>query len=531
LASKDIVTTIKHALIYSASGIIGKAVGFVMLPVYAGYLRGEGYGIIGMIDVVISVLVILVGYGMQGAISRLYYEKDTQTERNKILSTAISLMLISLVIISLPVIIFNNQIAWLAFGKTHLGHYIIIAVLIFISDMSSKSAEMYILINEESLFYATLSFFRLVLALALNIFFIVYMKLGVLGYLYSGLITGVLFSIIIHWYALKNVGFYFAKNFVKDILEFTLPLLPGYIAMFIRTNVDRILLRAFLGLSQLGAFEILFKFATLIGVLVVTPFLKIWGVKRFEIADNKDGPETMAKVFTLMFSFLLFFGLVLGVEIPVIIKILTPHEFWIGGYVAGLAVLSRIILSCYYHFFFGLLYSKKTSVISQIQLFTTIFNVVFALLLIKPFGILGAVIVSCLTNTFQCLLALRMANHYYKIPFEWSRIITILVLAIFLFIPINALSVMKIGTLAGWFVQNLTYPLENLLLFFQLDAFKEGKFVFYILGNIPLFIDGIIKFVFSLLFVLILVCTDTTLRHKIVKTLKYRSFKQLLMDS
>ena len=40
----EIKSTFKHALIYSSSNIIGKAVGFIMLPVYANFLRGEGYG-------------------------------------------------------------------------------------------------------------------------------------------------------------------------------------------------------------------------------------------------------------------------------------------------------------------------------------------------------------------------------------------------------------------------------------------------------------------------------------------------------
>jgi O-antigen/teichoic acid export membrane protein len=38
--------TFKHALIFGSAGLIGKVVGFVMLPLYAHHLGDEGYGVI-----------------------------------------------------------------------------------------------------------------------------------------------------------------------------------------------------------------------------------------------------------------------------------------------------------------------------------------------------------------------------------------------------------------------------------------------------------------------------------------------------
>ena len=129
MADKNITTTFKHALIYSASGILGKAIGFIMLPVYANYLRGEGYGIIGMIDVVISLMTLLIGYGIQGAMTRFYYEKKEESRRKEFISTAVILMFGLVLLVSFPVIIFNETIAFYTFGVDGLGHYIILAAI------------------------------------------------------------------------------------------------------------------------------------------------------------------------------------------------------------------------------------------------------------------------------------------------------------------------------------------------------------------------------------------------------------------
>lgn len=151
--SSHIWQTFKHALIYSTAGLLGKAIGFIMLPVYAHYLRGEGYGTIGMIDVVLSVLTLLIGYGIQGAMTRFYYERETLEEHRQVVSSAIFVMLALTLSVSLPVVLFNKPVAYLAFGDSDKAIYITLAVFTFIADISSKNAETYILIKQQSIFF------------------------------------------------------------------------------------------------------------------------------------------------------------------------------------------------------------------------------------------------------------------------------------------------------------------------------------------------------------------------------------------
>lgn len=500
-----------------------------MLPVYATCLRGEGYGIIGMIDVVLSLMIVLIGYGVQGSMSRFYFQYSTGKNRNTLVSTAVLLMIVMLVCITIPVLIFSDQVAWLTFGREEYGHYIFLAILTFIATMSSSNAEIFILIQQKSILYSLISLSKLVIGLSLNIYLIVYLKLGILGYLYSGLITGVIFTSFIHGYVFFNVGLRFKKEIALEILKFSLPLLPGYIAIFIRNNTDRVLLRTFMGLTQVGAFEMLFKFATLLGFLIVEPFSKIWGIKRFEIADNSDGPMTMGTVYTLQLALMLFFGLVLSLEIPIILRILTPEEFWLSGNIAVLAVLSRILNASFYQFHFGLLYSKKTKIISYIQICTTIVSFLLALILIKPFGILGAVIVSALTNTFQCIIGLYYGNLNYKILYEWKRIAGMFVFAGLLFYLNNKISFSGSEIISQWLNAIVTQPLDSFMNFFQLDRFRDGKLVSYVLKNIPLLTEGSIKLFLSCIFIVGLIFVDIIPKQKILGILRTKSFKPILV--
>lgn len=501
--ASHIASTFKNALIYSGANVLGKAIGFIMLPVYAFYLRGEGYGIIGMIDVILSILTFLIGYGVSGAMRRFYFQKPTENEKHAFVSTNMMLMFLLVLIVSAPAVFFSEQIARLAFGKTGMGFFVSLALYTFIADVTARNAENYILIRQEPIFYTSLALVRLLMGLSLNIYLIVHLQLGVLGYLYSGLITAVLFSIAMHGYALYHVGVHFKPDDAREILAFSLPLLPGYVAMFFRNNADRIMLRSYLGLAQLGTFEMLFKFATLIGVFVSEPFMKSWDVKRFEISHTPEGPAIMARVFTYQLALNLFFGLILALEIPVLLRILTPHEFWLSSGVAFLAVASRIILDSYYHFFFGLLNANRTFTISLIQFISAGLSIAFNWLLIKRYGLWGAVWSSCIVNGVQSIVGYVFAQKYYYIRYDWIKIGKLVASACVLFLLID--SVVLEGTVVDvWLNRELHAPITALINLLHMDTIRDGKITAYVINNITTIFEGGIKFVLAFTFLLTL---------------------------
>lgn len=502
-STDQIKSTFKHALIYSAASIFGKAVGFLMLPVYAHYIRAEGYGIMSMIDVVISVLGLLIGYGIASAMRLYYFQIDSEKQRMIFVSTNITLMIILVSIITLPALLFADFIASLAFGKEGLAYYLVLGMFAFMAETTARNAENYILIQQRSLLYTTISLARLFIGLFLNIYFIVFLEMGVSGFLYSSLMTAAFFSVIIHAYVYYYVGFHFCKEDAKKILKFSLPLVPGYVAMFFRINADRIILRKYLGLAPLGAYEMLLKFVSILVVIITDPLMKSWDIKRMEVCDTKTGPEYMARMFTYHMALSFFLGLILAVEIPLVLKILTPKEFWLGGEIAAFAVLSRVLMDSYYHFFFGLVYAKETFKISVIQFISAGLDVVFNLLLIRHLGILGAVLASSAVSAVQCSIAYFMARPKYFIPFEWRKLVLMSFTLVALFIAVSGIS-SENNALFTWLINNTQEQVRSILEMINLDHLKNGRIMMYVLNNLSLIYESVIKLLAACSFILIL---------------------------
>ncbi len=60
---------------------------------------------------------------------------------------------------------------------------------------------------------------------------------------------------------------------------------------------------------------------------------------------------------------------------------------------------------------------------------------------------------SRILNAFQNVIALRMASPYYKIPFEWQRIWSMLGWALILFLVMNQFSLSDMEEVAVWLTQ------------------------------------------------------------------------------
>jgi O-antigen/teichoic acid export membrane protein len=498
--STHIRGTFKHAVIYSLSSISEKAAGFIMLPVYTHLLGAEVYGILQMIEVVTTVLAILAGYAMASALNRLYYDDNSEEQRHILVSTFVIVMFLLTVVVCLPTLYFSKPIAELTFGKGGSQYYIVLGILSFFASTTSLSGQMYILQKQKPILFSMLSFAKFLLAFALNIYLIIFLRLGIEGVLYSELITGALYSLYVHIYTLNSTGLHFNIDKAKAVLKYSLPLMPGYLATFIRSNTDRIILRSYLGLAQLGVYSTVLKFSLLTGVIFHEPFMRIWAVKRMEIADTQEGPQTISKMFSFYMAVSLFLGLFLSLEIPALIRLMTPEEFWVSSMVAFFAVVSRIGFSSYFQFYFGLLYGKATAKISLIQIISAVINVGISITFIKHYGILGACIGSSLVYIIQCIITHFMAQKYYPIRYQWDKILMLIAISLVLFLIIDPLSVKQMHW-EVWLNDSVLPFCIKICGLLHVASIRDGKLIIILTDKFPIVVECAVKAILSLLFI------------------------------
>ena len=134
--------------------------------------------------------------------------------------------------------------------------------------------------------FKLLSSSALILALSLNIFFIVGMEWGIMGFLLSSLATSVTTSLILVIATLGNAPIRFSLAPLKKMILFGLPLVPSGLGMFWINFGDRFILKHCYTDWEVGIYSLGYKFAMMLSFLIGQPFFLIWSVRMYQKSNT-----------------------------------------------------------------------------------------------------------------------------------------------------------------------------------------------------------------------------------------------------
>lgn len=430
---KEIKFLLSHSAVYGIGTVLTQLVGLVMLPVYTRYLTPEDYGTLELITVTNSFVGIIVSVGVTSAIIRFYYNYDDIEYKNCVISTSAILYMISGIVVA--AVLFNSlgHISYLTVGSNEYAGYFKIAFAYLLIGGFSEIGYAYLRVNKKPGIFVALNITRLISLLSLNIYFVVFAKAGVIGILYSTLITSTFFSFIIMTPILWRTGLRFSASLSRDILKLSLPLVPSNLLCVVINQSDRFFIRTLLCVADTGIYSLALKLGNGILMLVAYPFNMAFMQRRFEIIKKEDANVTFTMVFTY-FSFLIFFfGLGLSIFTREILIIMASPTFFRAGALVPFVVFYCVVFSFRFHFDFGIFWSKKTYYEVYINIVIVIISLFLNYFFIRAFGLFGAVYAKCLTHTVHTILVYVVANRLYKIEYEFKRVFKAFALAILIY--------------------------------------------------------------------------------------------------
>ncbi len=493
-------STFKHTAIYSVAAMLGKAIGFLMLPFYAHILGDAGYGVIGMIDVGLSFLLSLLGRSVSGALARFYHEEKGKN-KNAVISTGIWLTIVTSIVLVSIAAMFSKPICHLLLGDSSYYVLFLLALGSFTLDFLGQAAGAILIIQRRSLPFSSVGLLRLVIGLSLNIYLILILKLGLLGYFLSGLLTTIVPAAIFLTIAYRQCGARFDRRIAGKIIAYQMPLIPGALASFGSNQIERILIRFLINIQSVGVLEMGYKFPVLLNMLITYPFWRSWDTKRIEMAQSEDpeAPRQIGQMFTYHMFLLMFAGLIMAVGIKDILQILTPPEFWPAYRIARIEVLTMLFFGATFHINFGLFFHKATKTWAYILSVTSIGKVALSFIFISMWGFQGAVYSACIVEFIRLVWGGVRGQKLYRVEIQYRKIFTMLGYALVIFVVlnhVNLLETQQLQSFAAEKVPTLLAKLENTFL----STWKDGKAIVLLQERADLILSFILKTLFCLSF-------------------------------
>jgi O-antigen/teichoic acid export membrane protein len=413
--------------------ILAKVVGFILIPIYTRYLTPKDYGIIELLHLTTDIAALVIGMQINQGVFKFYHKYDSQRDRDRVISTALISMLVLGILMAVAFNIFSRSITLLVFGSENYLGYFRLFSSIYPLTLILEIPFALIRIKSRARLFVICNLLNFIFTISLTIIFIVYMGWGIWGVIISPAITYTLLAIILVRRTFKEVGTYFSLPILKQILRFTIPLIPASIGMFVLHFSDRYFVKHYCNLSDVGIYSLGYKFGFLLSGMVIAPFNLIWQTYMYEIAKKTNASEIYGRIVTYFTFTLIAAGLMISIPNNEIIQIITAPAFFKAADVIPLIALAYIFSGANTVFQTGLLVKSRSHWIGGITFLTAVLNLIMNYFCISAFGIMGAALATTTSFLFMAIITALVSLMAYPIKIEYVRIVKIFSTALIIY--------------------------------------------------------------------------------------------------
>lgn len=402
----------KNTAIISIGKICTQFISFFLLPLYTAVLSTSEYGMVDILNSYVSLLMPVFTLQLEQGIFRFLIDAREDESKIKIInSTVTSFMLIVSVAYSFLIFIIGS-----VFDIQYSGLLLLNLLSIGFSNILLQVVRGL----GENLAYSIGSFVTAFTSILLNIAFILYFRLGVAGMLLATALANVICCVCLilsqrlyRYYSARI----FDKSVLKDLLRYSVPLIPNTISWWVVSASDRTIVSYFLGIASNGILSIAHKFSSMYNV-VYNIFNLTWTESATLYMDDEDGETYMNSVLKTVFNLFAAGNIGIIACIPFLFFTLVEASFYDAYYqipIQMLASFFNVIAGLYSVIYVA---KKLTNKIAKTTVFAAIINIVTHFCLIKFVGLYAASISSLVAYMVLAIIRCFDTKKYknLKIP-------------------------------------------------------------------------------------------------------------------
>jgi O-antigen/teichoic acid export membrane protein len=320
-------------------------------------------------------------------------------------------------------------------------------------------------VEERSVAFVIASLANIFITVSATVLLVVVYDKGPLGVIVGNFLGTLCVYLALLAYRREQLGLQFDRALMRDMNRFGWPLVPSALALWVTNFSDRIFLVKLSGASEVGLYSIGVRIASVI-VLFLTAFRTAWPAFAYSIEDEGEARRTYGFVLTYLITAVSWLALALGLLSPWIVRLLTTSPFYAGHRPVALLAFAGVAQAGYVVVAIGIGRARKTQFNWVVTGAGALLNVALNLILIPPYGMIGAAIATVAGYSLMFVLMAWHAQRVYPVPYQWRRIATAVAPAVGLLLIGKLLDV----PLAVAIVLSIAYPIALLPLGFYLPA-------------------------------------------------------------
>lgn len=381
----------RTVLMYTFANFFNKGVAFLLLFYFTHVLSQSDFGLLSLFNNSILLLMPFISLGVLQSVNADFFKLDKSAFRDYFSTTL--LMPIGVAVLAILVLwLFKTPLQ----ERYHFPTYFIALLpIVTLFNFLNEHLTNMVRNNQEPWRYVVVSIGRLLIEIALAVWFISGIKMGWLGRVMGFSVSYMLVALYAFWYFYQKRYLFgrLNKHLIKEELIYSIPVMVMQASVFCMFSSSGYFIEYFQhNFEEVGTYSVAATFASIImvlcGALLQYVYPRIYAI----LSEPKPDVRALKKLF------LFYAGSMLGGTIFVLIA--TPLAYqWIlkPVYHPGLNYYYWIALGYFcwtiaYFFYAYLLYHKQKRNILGLSLISIVISLASQYLLVKTFGARGAAI-------------------------------------------------------------------------------------------------------------------------------------------
>lgn len=422
---KSIKTSFKDTIIYGLGNIAVKIVGLILIPLYTDpkYFTTDQFGVLGMLEISALVLTSMLASGLPQSLTRWYWDKEFKNNQKGIFFMSLSTQVIVSLLFCVALIPLSGSISLMIFSKTDWSRVITLVILASAIQAVNNVINTLMRLQSRSVLYSVTNLLKLVIVLALTLYFILSKKMGLEGIYLAQVIGNGVIVLFLLGYTLKNTRVFFDRIIFKSMNAYGFPLLLANISAALFTVIDRVSLNSLTVLKSVALYNLAFKIASVIKLVLVDSMKLAIGPMMIKRMDSPDNKRFYSKAL-LYSSYVLMFAIV-GVSLfslEIIKVIATSKTYWEAVAIIPVISMSIFFINMKDITVYGLHIAKRTRIIGIIVVFSTVVSLALNILLIPVWDITGAAVATLLSQFIYWYVCYHYSQKAFYVPYEIGKL-------------------------------------------------------------------------------------------------------------
>ena len=377
---------VKNTIIIFIGKFCTQFITLLLLPLYTHFLSTEDYGYIDLIQTYLTFFIPLILLKIDAGIFRFLIDaRKSEEEKNKIITNGIFIMFVEL-IISTILFAVAVKIFSIKYSILIVMNLISLSVLTFLLQIVRGIGK-----NKQ---YSFSSIIAAIVTIVLNLIFLVGFHKNGKYVLIASLISNIICTIylLIVNKILKNVKIkYIDKKLIKDLLKYSIPMIPNELSWWIVHVSDRTIISYALGVAANGIYSVSCKFSNILSS-IFNIFNLSWQESAALHINDTDKDEFFSNVINKVFNLFICFCIGILACLPFVFELLIKDSYREAYKYVPILLLANI-----FSVLIGLIGSiyvakKMTKEVAKTTMIAAIINLTIDIALIKVIGIYAAAI-------------------------------------------------------------------------------------------------------------------------------------------